>query len=220
MSGVVSVSAKGLLFDMDGVLVSSIGAARRNWRLWAEQFGVPDAANFEVPHGRRAIDIVRLLRPDIDAQAGLKVIEDLEVEDVADLRVLPGVKRLLESLPLERWAIVTSANRRLLLARLTAAGLPVPERIISGEMVERGKPDPEPYRKGAELLGFLPGECVVVEDASSGVGAGKAAGCRVMAVLGTESVEELRTADWVVGSLDGIEVSVGAEGLELRFEAL
>ena len=220
MSGVVSVAAQGLLFDMDGVLVSSIGAARRNWRLWAERYGVPDAANFEVPHGRRAIDIVRLLRPDIDAEAGLKVIEDLEVEDVADLRVLPGVKRLLESLPLERWAIVTSANRRLLLARLTAAGLPVPERIISGEMVERGKPDPEPYRKGAELLGFLPGECVVVEDASSGVGAGKAAGCRVMAVLGTESVEELRTADWVVGSLEGVAVKAGANGLELRFEAL
>jgi mannitol-1-/sugar-/sorbitol-6-phosphatase len=220
LSGPVSVSAQGLLFDMDGVLVSSIGAARRNWRLWAERFGVPDAANFEVPHGRRAIDIVRLLRPDIDAQSGLKVIEDLEVADVADLRVLPGVKRLLESLPLERWAIVTSANRRLLLARLTAAGLPVPERIISGEMVERGKPDPEPYRKGAELLGFLPGECVVVEDASSGVGAGKAAGCRVMGVLGTEQIEELRAADWVVGSLEGIEVTVGAEGLELRFEAL
>jgi mannitol-1-/sugar-/sorbitol-6-phosphatase len=220
VSGVVSVAAQGLLFDMDGVLVSSIGAARRNWRLWAERYGVPDAANFEVPHGRRAIDIVKLLRPDIDAEAGLKVIEDLEVEDVADLRVLPGVKRLLESLPLERWAIVTSANRRLLLARLTAAGLPVPERIISGEMVERGKPDPEPYRKGAELLGFLPGECVVVEDASSGVGAGKAAGCRVMAVLGTESVEELRTADWVVGSLEGVAVKAGANGLELRFEAL
>jgi mannitol-1-/sugar-/sorbitol-6-phosphatase len=220
VSGVVSVAAQGLLFDMDGVLVSSIGAARRNWRLWAERYGVPDAANFEVPHGRRAIDIVRLLRPDIDAEAGLKVIEDLEVEDVADLRVLPGVKRLLESLPLERWAIVTSANRRLLLARLTAAGLPVPERIISGEMVERGKPDPEPYRKGAELLGFLPGECVVVEDAPSGVGAGKAAGCRVMAVLGTESVEELRTADWVVGSLEGVAVKAGANGLELRFEAL
>ena len=95
---------------------------------------------------------------------------------MADLRVLPGVKRLLESLPLERWAIVTSATRRLLLARLTAAGLPVPERIISGEMVERGKPDPEPYRKGAELLGFLPGECVVVEDAPSGVGPGRRRG--------------------------------------------
>jgi sugar-phosphatase len=100
---------------------------------------------------------------------------------------------------------------------LTAAGLPVPERIISGEMVERGKPDPEPYRKGAELLGFLPGECVVVEDAPSGVGAGKAAGCRVMAVMGTEPVEELREADWVVESLAGLQVTVNADGLELRF---
>ena len=119
------------------------------------------------------------------------MIEDMEVEDVADLQVLPGVKALLEGLPPERWAIVTSSTRRLLLARLKAAGLPVPERIISGDMVERGKPDPEPYRRGAELLGFRPEECVVVEDAPSGVGAGKAAGCRVLGVLGTHSAAEL-----------------------------
>ena len=205
---------------MDGVLVSSIGSAERSWRKWAALYGVPNAETLEVPHGRRAIDIVRLLRPDIDANEGLRVIEDMEVEDVADLRVLPGVRRLLESLPLDRWAIVTSATRRLLVARLTAAGLPVPERIISGEMVERGKPDPEPYRSGAELLGFLPGECVVVEDAPSGVGSGKAAGCRVIAVLGTEPVEELRAADWVVASLEGVSVAMGVDGLELRFAAL
>jgi sugar-phosphatase len=217
LSEPVCVTAKGILFDMDGVLVSSIGSAERSWRRWAERYGIPNAANLEVPHGRRAIDIVRLLRPDIDPHAGLKVIEDLEVADVADLRVLPGVKGLLAALPPERWAIVTSATRRLLLARLTAAGLPVPERIISGEMVERGKPDPEPYRRGAELLGFRPEECVVVEDAPSGVGAGKAAGCRVLAVLGTEPVEELRDADWVVGSLEGVSVKANAEGLELRF---
>jgi len=139
------------------------------------------------------------------------------VEDVADLQVLPGVKALLESLPPERWAIVTSATRRLLLARLKAAGLPVPERIISAEMVERGKPDPEPYRRGAELLGFRPDECVVVEDAPSGVGAGKAAGCRVLGVLGTHSAAELGEADWVVGSLEGLRVATNPSGLELRF---
>ena len=136
------------------------------------------------------------------------------------LRVLPGVKALLASLPQERWAIVTSAQRRLLLARLTAAGLPVPERVITGEMVEWGKPDPEPYRRGAELLGFLPEECVVVEDAPSGVGSGKAAGCRVMAVLGTEPAEELWAADWVVASLTEVSVGVAPAGLELRFGAL
>jgi sugar-phosphatase len=165
----------------------------------------------------RSIDIVKMLRPDIDPHEGQRAIEDMEVEDVADLQVLPGVKALLESLPRERWAIVTSATRRLLLARLTAAGLPVPERIISGEMVERGKPDPEPYRRGAELLGFRPEECVVVEDAPSGVGAGKAAGCRVLGVLGTHSAAELGEADWVVESLDGLAVTANPDWLELRF---
>jgi len=215
LSELVCVTAKGILFDMDGVLVSSIGAAERNWRLWAKRYGVPDAEEYVVPHGRRAIDIVKMLRPDIDPQEGLRVIEDMEVVDVGDLRVLPGVKALLASLPQERWAIVTSAQRRLLLARLTAAGLPVPERVITGEMVEWGKPDPEPYRRGAELLGFLPEECVVVEDAPSGVGAGKAAGCRVLAVLGTHSAADLHEADWVVGSLEGLVVTANSEGLEL-----
>jgi sugar-phosphatase len=132
LSELVCVSAKGILFDMDGVLVSSIGAAERNWRLWAKRYGVPDAEEYVVPHGRRAIDIVKMLRPDIDPEEGLRVIEDMEVADVADLRVLPGVKALLASLPQERWAIVTSAQRRLLLARLTAVGLPVPKRVITG----------------------------------------------------------------------------------------
>jgi sugar-phosphatase len=205
------------LFDMDGVLISSIEAAVRCWRRWAKRYGVPNADEFEIPHGVRSIDIVKRLRPDIDPLEGLRAIEDMEVEDVADLQVLPGVKVLLESLPLERWAIVTSATRRLLLARLKAAGLPVPERIISAEMVERGKPDPEPYRRGAELLDFRPEECVVVEDAPSGVGAGKAAGCRVLGVLGTHSAAELRGADWIVGSLEGLAVMVKPDGLELRF---
>ena len=217
MTGPVCVSAKGILFDMDGVLISSIGAAVRNWRLWAKRYGVPNPDEFVLPHGVRSIDLVKMLRPDIDPQEGQRAIEDMEVEDVTDLQVLPGVKALLESLPPERWAIVTSATRRLLLARLTAAGLPVPERIISGEMVERGKPDPEPYRRGAELLGFRPEECVVVEDAPSGVGAGKGAGCRVLGVLGTHSEAELHGADWVVGSLEGLAVTVIPDGLELRF---
>jgi len=202
---------------MDGVLISSIGAAVRSWKRWAKLYDLPNAETFEVPHGMRAIDLVRMLRPDIDPQEGLRVIEDMEVEDVADLKVLPGVKALLESLRLERWAIVTSATRRLLLARLRAAGLPVPERIISGDMVERGKPDPEPYRRGAELLGFWPEECVVVEDAPSGVGAGKAAGCLVLGVLGTHSAADLRGADWIVGSLEGLSVTANSDGLELRF---
>jgi sugar-phosphatase len=217
LSEQVSVATIGILFDMDGVLVSSIGSVVRCWRRWAEIYGVPNAESYEVPHGKRAIDIVKTLRPDIDPEEGLRAIEDMEMEDTADLMVLPGVKALLESLPPERWAIVTSATRRLLLGRLKAAGLPLPERIISGDMVERGKPDPEPYRRGAALLGLRPEECVVVEDAPSGLGAGVAAGCRVLGVLGTHSIEELQGADWIVPSLERLAVTVDASGLELVF---
>ena len=214
---VIAVSTKGLLFDMDGVLISSIGSVIRSWRVWAKRYGLPDADTYEVPHGMRAIEIVKSLRPDIDPQEGLRVIEDLEIEDMADLKVLPGVKTLLESLPRDRWAIVTSATHRLMLGRLAAAGLPIPERIISADMVERGKPDPEPYVRGAQLLGFEPAQCIVIEDAPSGVGAGTAAGCRVLAVLGTHSADELRGSSWIVSSLQSVTISANPDGLELRF---
>lgn len=217
MSELIRVETKGLLFDMDGVLVSSIGSVVRCWRRWAKMYDIPDADTYEVPHGHRAIDIVKLLRPDIDPEEGLRAIEDMEMEDTEDLTVLPGVKALLESLPQERWAIVTSATKRLMLGRLKIAGLPVPTRIISGDMVERGKPDPEPYVRGAGLLGFKPEECIVVEDAPSGVGAGAAAGCRVLGVLGTHSFEELAQADWVATSLEKLQVTSTAAGLELEF---
>jgi len=217
LSEPVRVLAKGILFDMDGVLISSIDSVVRAWKRWAKLYDLPNAETFEVPHGMRARDLIGTLRPDVDLQQAVQVIQDLELADMADLRVLPGVKALLEGLPQERWAIVTSSSRPLLLARLKAAGLPLPDRIISGDMVERGKPDPEPYRRGAKLLGFGPEECLVVEDAPSGVGAGKAAGCRVLGVLGTHSVAELHEADWVVGSLEGLAVRVGVKGLELMF---
>jgi len=90
LSGLVQVETKGLLFDMDGVLISSIGSVVRCWRRWAAIYGVPGAESYDVPHGKRAIDIVKLLRPDIDPEEGLRVIEDLEMEDLDDLMVLPG----------------------------------------------------------------------------------------------------------------------------------
>lgn len=217
LSESICVEAKGILFDMDGVLISSIGSVERCWRRWAKMYGVPNAESFNVTHGVRAIETVKMLRPDIDPAEGVRVIEEMELEDTADLKVLPGVKALLASLPPERWLIVTSATRKLLLGRLKVAGLPVPERLISGDDVVNGKPDPEPYRRGAELLGLRPEECVVVEDAPSGVGAGVAAGCRVLGVLGTHSAVELHEAEWVVGSLEGLAVAAKADGLELRF---
>jgi mannitol-1-/sugar-/sorbitol-6-phosphatase len=219
VSKAVQVQTQGLLFDMDGVLISSIGSVERCWKRWAKLYQIPDAEDFQVPHGVRAVDIVRLLKPEfseIEVAEGLRVIEDMEIEDSGDLKVLPGAKALLSSLPEERWAIVTSATRRLAIARLAAAGLPIPERLISGDMVERGKPDPEPYRRGAELLGLSAADCVVFEDAPSGVGAGLAAGSCVLAVLSTHTAEDLQQATWIAHSLEQIQADTLGTGLELR----
>ena len=206
----ITVEFSALLFDMDGVLVSSIGSVLRSWRKWARHYRLPNADEVTIPHGVRAVDIMKQLKPDIDPVEGLQLIEDIEVVDTADIEVLRGVKPLLESLPHERWAIVTSATRRLLLGRLEAAGLPIPDRIISGDIVERGKPDPEPYRRGAELLGAEPSGCLVFEDAPTGVQAGVAAACRVVGVLGTHSEQELREAGamWIVESLARVSAQV------------
>jgi sugar-phosphatase len=221
-SATVEIEVAGLLFDMDGVLVSSIGSVLRSWRLWAKQYGLPNADQIEIPHGVRAIDIMRELKPDIDTVEGLKHIEDIEIEDTADLEVLKGVKPLLASLPAHRWAIVTSATRRLLLGRLQAAGLPVPDRIISADEVTNGKPDPEPYRRGAELLGVAVRECVVFEDAPSGVRAGVAAGCKVIGVLGTHDAGQLRAAgaNWIVHSLEKVRAEPRGERIAVTIEAI
>lgn len=222
MSGPAKVFVAGLLFDSDGVLISSIASVNRCWRRWAQIYGVPGAEHYEVPHGVRAIEIIRQLKPGLDEAEGLRAIEDLEIADTADLEVLPGVRDLLGSLPPERWAVVTSATRRLLLGRFGAAELPVPSRLVTADTVERGKPDPEPYRRGAELLDVATQDCVVFEDAPSGVRAGVAAGCRVAAVLGTHTEAELRAAGalWVLPSLLKVRVEAVEGGLRLSLPAL
>lgn len=216
----ITTTAQGLLFDFDGVLVSSLGSVQRCWRQWAKIYEIPDAENYNIPHGVPARQIIADLRPDVDQAEALRVIEDLEVEDTADLRVLDGVADLLKSLPPERWSIVTSCTRRLLEARLRAAGLPEPPNVVTADSVTKGKPDPEPYRRGAELLGFLPEDCIVVEDAPSGVAAGIGAGCRVLAVLSSTPAAELRAATWIAESLNGVTAYASPEGLTLTLPVL
>ncbi len=216
------VPAAGILFDMDGVLVSSIASAERCWKLWAKHYGVPEWQNVTIPHGIPARDIAQRLAPWVDVAEGLRRIEDMEIADVSDIVTLPGARELLESLPLERWAIVTSATDRLLIARLRAAGLPQPERLISANRVTQGKPHPEPYLLGAQRLGVAAKDCLVFEDAPSGVKAGVAAGCRVVGVLGTTPGETLREcgASWLVPSLEAVRAVADEGGLTVTIKAL
>lgn len=219
-SSPVTVTCKGVLFDMDGILISSLGSVERSWSKWARMRAVDPKHALSVIHGRRAIDSVRSLRPDLDDAAELKIIEDFEIEDTEDLVVLPGVCALIDGLPLHRWTVVTSATERLARVRLAAGKIPVPERLVTAETVHEGKPSPAPYLAGAALLRLPAQDCVVFEDSASGVVAGHAAGCTVIATTFSHPTESLEAADYVITDLTGVSASIAGDTIELRFPAL
>ena len=201
---------------MDGILVSSLGSVERSWTMWAELRGVDPERTCKIAHGRRAIDTIAMLRPDLDPEVELKIIEDREVEDNEDLTVLPGVLNLLAALPQNRWTVVTSATERLARARMAAGGVPAPERLVTADFITRGKPHPEPFLAGAAMLGFAPEDCVVFEDSSSGARAGRAAGCTVVATTFSHPVESLDAAHYLVTDLTGITVESVGDGIALN----
>jgi sugar-phosphatase len=219
-SSPVTVTCKGILFDMDGILISSIGSVERSWTKWAQMRGVDPEHAVSVIHGRRAIDSLRAIRPDLDAEKELEILEGLEIEDVEDIVVLPGVCDLLQKLPHDRWTVVTSATERLAKVRLKAAGLPLPDNFVHGQTVTEGKPHPAPFLAGAALLGFAPADCAVFEDSASGVAAGKAAGCTVIATTFSHEVDSLGDADYLVQDVTGMLVAVLPDGLELQFQGM
>jgi len=218
----VQIRCNGILFDMDGILVSSLGSVERSWTKWAEMRGVDPVYACSIAHGCRSIDTVARLRPDLNAEAENEIIEDMEVEDTEGIVVLPGVLKLLAALPSDRWTVVTSATERQARVRMAAGGIPVPERFVAAELVTHGKPHPQPYLAGAALLGFAPEECVVFEDAASGTKAGRAAGCTVVATTFSHPIEALDAADYLIEDVTGVEIATlsGDKGLVLQFTPL
>ena len=206
---------EAILFDLDGVLVDSTPCVTRVWSTWSREHGFDAKHVVHVAHGRPTIATVREVAPQLDAQSETNLIEQREINDTDDFRVLPGAKELLAKLPPERYTIVTSGSRQLATRRLQAAGLPVPPSMITADDITNGKPDPEPYLAGARVLGCDPKKCLVFEDAPSGIRAAKAAGMVAIGVPTTFRREELAEADAITPSLQAVAVTIGAQGLRV-----
>ena len=207
------IACRGLLFDLDGVLIDSTPAVTRVWSQWAIDHGFDPAEVTRSAHGRPSIATIRNFLPQADAEAENDKVERKELNDLEGVVPLPGARELLTALPAGSWNIVTSCTRALAEVRLRAAGLPIPSTMVTASDVTRGKPNPEPYLKGAASLGLSAAECLVLEDVPAGIRAGKSAGARVAACTTTCAAEELRQAgaDWVVENCRSISVSRTAE---------
>ncbi|MCK1792693.1 HAD-IA family hydrolase [Pseudomonas sp. TNT19] len=203
---------RAFLFDMDGTVLNSIAAAERIWTTWALRHGLDVAAFLPTIHGARAIDTVnRQGLAGIDAQAEAAWVTQAEVEDVEGIVEVSGAARFLQSLPARQWAIVTSAPRALALRRMAAAGIAVPEVMITAEEVSAGKPDPAGYKLAAERLGVEIGECLIFEDASVGIQAAEASGADLLVITSTHP-HPIDTAHATLQSYERVSVAVADDG--------
>src|SRR5437879_11871754 len=184
---------------MDGVLINSTPAVARVWRQWAIEHGFHPEEVVTRAHGRPSLATVRDYLPNADHEQENREVERREMTDLEGVVPLPGARELLAELPANRWTIVTSSTRPLAEVRLRAAGLSIPEKLITSSDITNGKPHPEPYLKAESMLGYPAADCVVVEDAAAGIEAGRAAGARVIAFPTAQAVSDFRAggANWV-----------------------
>jgi len=208
---------KGFLFDLDGTLVDSLPVVERAWCGWADRFGISHDEVLDFIHGKQAITSLRHFMPgrsEDEIQAEFRRLEHIEATDTDGVTALPGAVALLEHLNALDipWAIVTSGSMPVAAARRETAGLPEPKVFVTAERVARGKPEPDAYLLGAQLLGLAPEECVVVEDAPAGILSGLAAGSDVIAVNAPSSTPRLDEVDLQLATLTELTVEKRPDG--------
>ncbi|KAG9786656.1 DL-glycerol-3-phosphatase [Exophiala dermatitidis] len=181
--------------------------------------GVDPNVILATSHGRRSIDTFKIYDASkanwdyISHQEGL--IPKEYGQNAVDI---PGARKLLESLEAVNapWAVVTSGTRALLTGWIEVLKLAHPRCVVVAEDVEEGKPHPECYLLGRQRLGLKEdARMIVIEDAPSGVRAGKAAGFKVIGLTTTHTIGQLKEAgaDWIVRDLRSVSLKSFADGV-------
>jgi len=208
----LTLNCSAILFDLDGVLVDSTGSVDRQWRAWAREQGIDEQKVIDVAHGVRTIEVIRRVAPHMDAETEVLRLEQREADDHDGVSLMPGAIELVGSIPEGQWGVVTSGTRLLASARLQWAGLPLPRVLVTAEDVTNGKPHPEPYLRGAQLMGAKPEDCLVIEDAPAGIQSAQAGGMKVVGLTSTYGAPQLQAADAVVKNLAQVQVRKDGPG--------
>lgn len=219
-SVVRSFRCRAILFDLDGVLVDSAERIEKTWREWATRHRLDPEYVISMAHGRRTIETVRLVAPELSTDAELATMEQSEATNPDGVYEIAGARELLQLLPVGAWAVVTSGIRAVAEFRLRHTGLPSPTVMICADDITRGKPDPEGYLTAADRLGSSAEDCVVIEDAPAGIEAARAAGMRAIAIATTYPPDQLRSADAVIARLADMSVERAGDEIQISFPAL
>ncbi len=203
---------RALLLDMDGTLVDSDAVVERCWSRWAREHGLDPVEVLHTAHGRQGHATMAVLLPDRPAELNLADNERMLAAERADTEgvvPVPGAPAFLAALTGLPHALVTSADAPLARVRMAAAGLALPQVLITAESVGASKPDPEGFLKGAAALGFAPGDCLAFEDSGAGIAAARAAGVPVVGI-GPRAVAHHPSAH--AATLESVTVTPGPDG--------
>lgn len=204
-----------LLFDLDGVLVDSAECVERTWRRWAESNGLDPAAVIRAAHGRRTIETVQAVAPHLVADEEVARLAASESNETTGVYEIPGARELLSALPEQSWAVVTSGIRAVAELRIRHTRLPKPQVLVCADDIKAGKPDPEGYLTAARRLGLEPERCLVIEDAPPGIDAARAAGMRVIGIIGTYGPDDLAIANGTIPSVAWMKVEIRGPELQI-----
>ncbi len=200
-------SIKACIFDLDGVIVDTVSAHYIAWKTIADELGIPfDKTQNEQLKGvsriksmKKILALGNVEMPEEEIKALTKKKNKIYVEIISKMTpadILPGVEDFLLTLEAHNIPKAIGSASRNTPTILKCVGLTNRfDAIVDGNVVSNSKPDPEVFLKGAELLGASPADCVVLEDAISGVKAAKAGG---MKCVGVGKPEILKQADLVI----------------------
>lgn len=210
-----SFYVRAILFDMDGTLVDSTPVVERVWARWAQRHSLSPAEVTAFAHGRPTADVVRAFLPGVDAVTEAAVLLSEEELDPTPTTTIPGALEAVQiAEEYAKWAVVTSASRKLAYLRLSLSGFPKPPVLISADDVTHGKPNPEGFRSAAQAIGVAPEYCLVIEDTPAGLEAGHAAGARTIGLTTTFPAADLR-ADVIVPDMTYISLQPASDGAML-----
>jgi sugar-phosphatase len=194
---VIDIVASGVLFDMDGTLVDSTSVVEGAWGRFGAAHDLAPSTILAFSHGRQTIDTVAHFLPDLDPAEQRRLADELvadEVENTHGIVEVPGAAAFLQ--------------------RLVDAGVTVPDVVVTSEDIANGKPHPDGYLRGAELLGLAATDCLAFEDAPAGVESAIASGATTV-VVGTLEADVTVGIPRVHG-FDGVEVMPEGTAFRIR----
>ncbi|KAJ2753654.1 DL-glycerol-3-phosphatase [Coemansia pectinata] len=210
-----SIIAHGLIFDLDGTLISTLEVTEKIYTQYCRQFDIDPAPVLAGCHGIPTLQVLRMFYPpSTHTQEFANQMEHDSVIHLDGLQIIPGADSLLRSLPLDKWSIFTSGMPMLAHPRIKHLKLPMPPVFITPENITMGKPHPEGYVLAARTMGMDPKHCVVFEDAVAGVVAGRDSKAVVVGIRTLLTDRQLKDAGatYTVKDMTKVAVALNPDG--------